>query len=97
MYSGYGIAFDGAGSWNFGNDISRNVVIFGFDNSSSSNSDKRKNIFLVLGEGPTDDISVGAAEQKFSINFSKAKAKCCMSLHCNGYHSYLFINRKENL
>ena len=29
MYSGYGIAFDGAGSWDFGNDDARNVVIFG--------------------------------------------------------------------
>ena len=34
-------------------------------------------IVLVLGEGPTDDInrSVDAAEQKFSINFTQAKAK----------------------
>ena len=51
MYSGYGIAFDGAGSWNFGNDNARNVVIFGVDNSSSSHVDDCKNIFLVLGKG----------------------------------------------
>ena len=30
-----------------------NVIIFGVDNSSSSHSDNRKNIFLTLGEGPT--------------------------------------------
>ena len=27
-YSGYGIAFDGLGSWSFGNGFARNVVIF---------------------------------------------------------------------
>ena len=34
MYIGYGMAFDGTGSWSFGNDFARNVVIFGVDNSS---------------------------------------------------------------
>ena len=34
VYCGYGIVFDGAGSWNFGNDLTRNVVIFAVDNSS---------------------------------------------------------------
>ena len=34
VYCGYGIVFDGAGSWNFGNDLARNVVIFAVDNSS---------------------------------------------------------------
>ena len=28
-----GIAFDGECSWSFGNDFSRNVAIFGVDNS----------------------------------------------------------------
>ena len=72
MYSGYGIAFDGAGSWKFGNDFAWIVVIFGVDNSSASHNDNRKNNFLVLGDGPTNDIngSGDAAEQKFSINFT---------------------------
>ena len=34
MYSGYEIAFDGAGLWKFGNDFTRNVAICGVDNSS---------------------------------------------------------------
>ena len=42
--------FDGAGQWNFGNDFARNVAIFGVDNSSSSQTNNRKNNFLVLGE-----------------------------------------------
>ena len=52
-YSSYEIALDGTGSWSFGNDFGRNIVIFGVGNSSSSHSDNRKNNFLVLGEGPT--------------------------------------------
>ena len=45
MYSGYGIAFDGADLWNFGNVFARNALIFGVDNTSSSHADNRKNIF----------------------------------------------------
>ena len=45
------------------NDVSRNVKIFGIDNSSSSHADNPKNKFLVLVEGATADIndSIGAA------------------------------------
>ena len=48
-----------------------------FQNSLTSHTDNRKNSLLVLGKRPTDYIngSVGAAEKKFSINFSKAKKK----------------------
>ena len=75
MYSGYGIAFDGKGSWSFGNDYASNVVIFGVDNSSSSHADNHKNKFLVLSGGDTFGVngSFAAPEKKFSINFTKAK------------------------
>ena len=65
--------------WSFANDFGRNVAIFGVDNTSSSHTDNQKNNFLVLGEGPTDGINdtTGAAEKRFSINFSKANAKFC--------------------
>ena len=55
----------------FVNDASRNLVIFGVDNSSSSRIDNSKNNFLVLGKGPTERIngSVGAVERKVSISF----------------------------
>ena len=36
MYSGFGVTFDGAGLWNFANDLAGNVIVFGVDNSSSS-------------------------------------------------------------
>ena len=34
-------------------------------------------------------------QQKNSINFSKAKTKFCLSLHCNGDESYLYVNKTE--
>ena len=81
--SGYGKAFDGAGSWSFGNGFVRNIAIFGVDKSLSSHTDNRNNNFLVLGKEPTDDIngSIGTADKNFNINFSKAKTKFCLSLH----------------
>ena len=51
--SGYEIVFDGGGLWSFGNDSTKNVIIFGVDNSSSSHSNNHKNNLLILGEGPT--------------------------------------------
>ena len=44
-YSGYGVAFDGSGSWNFDNDYAKNLASFDFGNSSSSHIDNRKNNF----------------------------------------------------
>ena len=57
----------------------------------------RKNKLLFLDEGATDDIndSVGIAEKKFSITFSKAKAKFWLSLHYNGDNSYLLVTGIE--
>ena len=97
MHSGYRLTFVSAVSWKFGNEFARNVVIFGVDNSSSSHADNRKNNFLVPGEGPTYGISgsFGSPDKKFSINFSKASTKFCLSLHYNARYSYLFFNGKE--
>ena len=44
-HNGWGIAFDVEGSWGFGNEFVRNVVIFGVDNSSSSHTDNQKITF----------------------------------------------------
>ena len=67
VYSGYGITFDSAGSWNFGNDFARNVVIFDVDNSSSSHFYNRKNKFLILGEGRTYGINGSFGPLKKSL------------------------------
>ena len=75
----------------------RNVLIFDVDNNSSCHTDNQKNDFLILDEVLTFGIngSFGSSEEKFSINFSKANTDFCLSLHCNGDTSYLFVNGKE--
>ena len=67
MYSGYGITFDSTGSWSFSNDTARNVIIFGVDNSSSSQTENRKNKFLVLGEVQLLKLMEALADQKKSL------------------------------
>ena len=56
-----------------------------------------KNNYLVLGEGPADDInsSVGTVEKNLSIKSSKANTYFCLRLHCNGDNSYFFVNGIE--
>ena len=51
----------------------------------------------MLGEGDTSSIngSFGAAEKKFSVNFTKAKTKSCLGLHYNSDNSYFSVNGKE--
>ena len=50
-YSGYGIGFDRNTSFSIGNEIVKNVIIFGDDMSSPTKIDNRKKdiLFLVLG------------------------------------------------
>ena len=57
VYSDYRVILDSADSWRFDNDIAKNVLIFGVDNSSLSHADNHKNKFLVLGEGLTFGIN----------------------------------------
>ena len=80
----------------FDNDVARNVVTFRVDKNSSSHADNLKNNFLVLGEGNTFRIngSFGAPEKRIRLNFGKANAKFCLSLHYNADYNYLFINGK---
>ena len=94
IYSTFGIAFDGTGSQNLCNDFAKSAVIFGVDNSFSSHTDNCKNNFLVFGEGPTYCVN-GSFEKRFSINFSKANTKICLSFHYNGDNSYLFVNKRN--
>ena len=43
VYSGYGITFDSTVFWIFDNNMSRNVKLFGVNNSSSSDAGPRSN------------------------------------------------------
>ena len=74
IYNDYEIAFVGAGSWSFAKGFARNVVIFAAGNSLPWHAENRKNKFLALDQGLTDDNndSVGESERKFSINFAKS-------------------------
>ena len=55
-----------------------------------------KKDILVFGTGPTQGLQhTLTAEKLYSINFTETKKKFCLSLHCNGANSYLFVNGKE--
>ena len=50
-YSGYSIGFDSKGFCSNGDEIGRNVIIFGVGVSSSSQTDNKKKDILILGKG----------------------------------------------
>ena len=92
MYSGYGITFDSEGSKGFDNVYTRNVLIFGVANSSSSHSVNQKSNLLVRGGCPAFGIngSFGSTENQFSINVSEKNTKFCLHFQYNTDNSYLF-------
>ena len=72
----------------------RNAIIFGVDMSPSAHIDNKKKDILILGEGPAqglDDATL-TGEEIYSINFTEHNKKFCLSLHCNGANSYIFVN-----
>ena len=61
--------------------------------TSSIHIDNKKKDILVLVRGPMQGLeSTLTAEKMYSINFTVTKKKFCLSLHCNGANSYLFVN-----
>ena len=96
-YSGYGIGFDRRSSFSFSSGgFGQNVLIFGAGMSSSIHIDNKKKDILVLGREPTQGLeSTLIAENMYSINFTVARKKFCLSLHYNGANSYLFVNGTE--
>ena len=52
-YFGYGIGFDGKRFFSSGNEVGRNVIIFGVDMSSSLHIDNKGKDILIIGKGPT--------------------------------------------
>ena len=64
-------------------ELGKNVVIFGVDNSSLMRVDKIKN---VVGESPTDELADDTTittEAKCSINITNSRKEICLSLHYN--------------
>ena len=96
-YFRYGIGFDRHGFFSHpSGGTGRNVIIFGVDMSSSAKIDNRQKDILILGKGPTQGLEhTLSAEKMYSINFSENNKKFCLSLHCNGTNSYLFVNGIE--
>ena len=51
---------------------------------------------MILGKGPTQGLGhTMGLEKMYSINFTVTGNKFCLSLHCNGANSYLFVNGTE--
>ena len=55
-YSGYGIGFYRNIFFSIGNEISKNVIVFGVDISSSRKIDNRKKDILILGKRPRQEL-----------------------------------------
>ena len=92
VYNSRVIAFDGAGSWSFGNDFARIVVIFNVDNSSDNhfNTDNQKNNLLAFGKGPQPMILMSK-----NLVFTNANKNCSLSLYYNSHKSYLHMNKTK--
>ena len=64
--------------------------------SSSAHIDNKKKDILILGKAPTQGLEhTLTAEKMYCINFTVTNTKYCLSLHCNGANSYLFVNGTE--
>ena len=106
-YVGYGICFDEGGSFSFGNIVNgKDVIIFGAVMSFSSHARNRQNEIYVLGKdfiqglttvGLTSGGTTIYAEKIYKHNFTEPSKNFVLSLHYNGYDSYLFVNGGEEL
>ena len=97
QYSSYGIRFDRKSSFSFpGGRLGQNVIVFGVDMSSSTHIGNKKKDIVILGKGSTQGLEhTQTAEKIYLINFTVARKKFCLSLHCNRANSYLFVNGTE--
>ena len=61
--------------------------------SSSFHIDNKKKDILILGTGLTQGLEHKLTAEKIdSINFTVTNKKFCLSPHCNGANTYLFVN-----
>ena len=106
-YKGYGFCFDESESFshvrkesNFNHTtLARNVIIFGADMSFSKHVNNKANNIYVMGKDYIQKINDTTiyAEKMFYRNFTDPGKKFILSLHYNGYNSYLFVNGREEL
>ena len=75
-YSRYGIGFGREVSYSIGDEVGRNVTIFGVDMSLSLHIDNEKMDILIFGKVPTQGLEYTlAAEKLYSIKFTKENTK----------------------
>ena len=72
-------------------------MVFGAAMSSSVHVTNRAKSILIIGESLTQGLEDATlyAEKTYSVNFTAARKKFCLSLHYNGDNSYLFVNGTE--
>ena len=58
------IGFGRKGFYSIGDEVGRNVIIFGVDMSSSPHIDNKEKYILVLGKGPTQRLEVTLTAEK---------------------------------
>ena len=65
--------------------------------SSSTHANNKTRSILVLGKGSIHGIDGTTiyAEKMHSTDVTVDNKKFCLSLHCNGDRSYLFVNGKD--
>ena len=93
VYSGYGIGFNMRIEYSLPDgSVSKNIIIFGVDMSSSVHIDDKGKVILILGKGPKQGLNdtMLAAKTHYSIYFTRAGIKFCLSLYYNGSNSFLF-------
>ena len=69
--------------FSLGNEIGKNIIIFGVDMSSSLNIDNKKNNILILGKGPTKGLEHTLDCRKIVFNqlyLTKYKIFCKLAL-----------------
>ena len=87
---GYGIGFDRKIFFSIGDDVDRNVTIFGVDMSSSPHINNKRKYILILGKGTTQGLGKDSltAGKLYLISFTKENTKFCLNLHYNGANRY---------
>ena len=74
-YFRYGIGFDIKGFFSIGDEVGRNVIIFGVNIFSSPHTDNKGKDIFILGKDPTQGLCKHSltAEKIYSVNFTVTK------------------------
>ena len=74
--------------------VGQNVIIFGAEMSSLVHTDNKGKFILILGKSPTQGLNntTLAAENLYSISFTRSGIKFCLVMLYNGSNSFLFAN-----